>query len=88
LRDCHENADGIAADAFSLFPPLHEQLGRLDRSHAAVRSGFVKAMSLTDATMLVAGSMIGSGIFIVLGEHGAGVPSPLWLMLAWVLSAS
>ena len=26
-----------AVDAFSLFPPLHEQLGRLDRSHAAVR---------------------------------------------------
>ena len=36
---------------------------------------FVKALSLTDATMLVAGSMIGSGIF---------VGSPLWLMLAWI----
>jgi basic amino acid/polyamine antiporter, APA family len=49
-------------------------------------TGFVKAMSLTDATMLVAGSMIGSGIFIVSASMARGVPSPMWLMLAWVLS--
>ena len=48
--------------------------------------GFVKAMSLTDATMLVAGSMIGSGIFIVSASMARGLPSPMWLMLAWVLS--
>ena len=34
-------------------------------------TGFVKAMTLTDATMLVAGSMIGSGIFIVSASMGA-----------------
>ena len=50
-------------------------------------TGFVKAMSLTDATMLVAGSMIGSGIFIVSASMARGIPSPLWLMLAWVLSS-
>ncbi|MBA3672978.1 MAG: amino acid permease [Gemmatimonadaceae bacterium] len=50
-------------------------------------SGFVKAMSLTDATMLVAGSMIGSGIFIVSASMARGLPSPLWLMLAWLLSS-
>ena len=49
-------------------------------------SEFVKAMSLTDATMLVAGSMIGSGIFIVSASMARGVPSPMWLMLAWLLS--
>ncbi len=49
--------------------------------------GFVKAMSLTDATMLVAGSMIGSGIFIVAASMARGLPSPMWLMLAWVLSS-
>lgn len=49
-------------------------------------SGFVKAMSLTDATMLVAGSMIGSGIFIVSASMARGLPSPMWLMLAWLLS--
>ncbi|MBA3645028.1 MAG: amino acid permease [Gemmatimonadaceae bacterium] len=47
-------------------------------------SGFVKALSLTDATMLVAGSMIGSGIFIVSADIGRTVGSPLWLLLAWV----
>ena len=63
-------------------------------SSSAVPSGstpqssteFVKAMSLTDATMLVAGSMIGSGIFIVSASMARGVPSPMWLMLAWLLS--
>ena len=49
--------------------------------------GFVKAMSLTDATMLVAGSMIGSGIFITSASIARGVPSPMWLVLAWVLSS-
>src|SRR6476661_3859334 len=47
-------------------------------------SGFVKALTLTDATMLVAGSMIGSGIFIVSADISRSVGSPLWLMLAWL----
>ena len=51
-------------------------------------AGFVKAMTLTDATMLVAGSMIGSGIFITSASMARGIPSPLWLMLAWVLSSA
>src|SRR3954453_15030793 len=49
-------------------------------------TGFVKAMTLTDATMLVAGSMIGSGIFIVSASMARDLPSPLWMILAWVLS--
>src|SRR6266496_2131358 len=47
-------------------------------------SGFVKALTLTDATMLVAGSMIGSGIFIVSADIARTVNSPLWLLLAWI----
>jgi basic amino acid/polyamine antiporter, APA family len=39
------------------------------------QSGFVKAMTLTDATMLVAGSMIGSGIFIVSADIARSVIS-------------
>jgi APA family basic amino acid/polyamine antiporter len=46
----------------------------------------VKALTLTDATMLVAGSMIGSGIFIVSAEISRDVGSPLWLLMAWVVS--
>src|SRR5829696_904929 len=48
--------------------------------------GFVKALTLTDATMLVAGSMIGSGIFIVSADIGRTVGSPFWLLMAWVMS--
>ena len=47
---------------------------------------FVKALTLTDATMLVAGSMIGSGIFIVSADIGRTVGSPGWLVMAWVLT--
>ena len=47
---------------------------------------FVKALTLTDATMLVAGSMIGSGIFLVSADISRQVQSPLWLIAAWVLS--
>jgi len=50
------------------------------------QSEFVKAMSLTDATMLVAGSMIGSGIFIVSADIARKVESPFFLILAWVLT--
>ena len=49
-------------------------------------TGFVKAMTLTDATMLVAGSMIGSGIFIVSASMARDLPSPLWMIAAWVLT--
>src|SRR5256714_11011443 len=49
-------------------------------------AGFVKALTLTDATMLVAGSMIGSGIFIVSADISRTVGSPFWLIMAWVVS--
>jgi APA family basic amino acid/polyamine antiporter len=49
-------------------------------------SEFVKALTLTDATMLVAGSMIGSGIFIVSADIGRTLGSPGWLLLAWVVT--
>ena len=47
---------------------------------------FVKALTLTDATMLVAGSMIGSGIFIVSAEISRAVSSPFWLLMPWIVS--
>jgi basic amino acid/polyamine antiporter, APA family len=50
------------------------------------QSEFVKAMTLTDATMLVAGSMIGSGIFIVSASMARTVGSPMWLLIAWLVT--
>jgi basic amino acid/polyamine antiporter, APA family len=49
-------------------------------------TGFVRAFSLVDAVMLVAGSMIGSGIFIVSADIARSLNSPLWLLLVWVLT--
>ncbi|HEX7937851.1 MAG TPA: amino acid permease [Gemmatimonadaceae bacterium] len=48
---------------------------------------FVKAMTLTDATMLVAGSMVGSGIFIVSADIARKGQAPGYLLLAWILTA-
>jgi len=53
-------------------------------SHA--HGEFVKALTLTDATMLVVGSMIGSGIFIVSADISRTVGSPGWLLLAWIVT--
>src|ERR1700757_3341108 len=46
----------------------------------------VKALGLTSATMLVMGSMIGSGIFIVSAEIAREVNSPALLLGAWLVT--
>jgi APA family basic amino acid/polyamine antiporter len=50
----------------------------------AAAQGFRRDLSLFDATMLVAGSMIGSGIFIVSADIARHVQSPFLLVLVWV----
>ncbi|MET3730807.1 APC family permease [Moheibacter stercoris] len=45
-----------------------------------------RALGLLDGTMLVAGSMIGSGIFIVSADIARNVGSAGWLILVWVLT--
>ncbi len=47
---------------------------------------FKPALGLTDATMIVAGSMIGSGIFIVSADMLKDVGSAGWLIFAWLLT--
>ena len=49
-------------------------------------AGFRPQLGLFDATMLVAGTMIGSGIFIVSADIARDVGSSGWLMLVWVLT--
>jgi APA family basic amino acid/polyamine antiporter len=46
---------------------------------------FRPSLSLLDATMIVAGSMIGSGVFIVSAEITRNLGSAGWLTLMWVL---
>ncbi|HTZ74010.1 MAG TPA: amino acid permease [Candidatus Aquilonibacter sp.] len=48
--------------------------------------GLVKGLGLFDATMIVAGSMIGSGIFLVSADISRQVRSPGLLLLVWLLS--
>lgn len=43
-------------------------------------------LSLLDATMIVAGSMIGSGIFIVSADMTRNVGSAGWLILIWLIT--
>lgn len=49
-------------------------------------SDFHRSLSLLDAVMLVAGSMIGSGIFIVSAGMLRGLGSPAWMLTAWVVA--
>jgi APA family basic amino acid/polyamine antiporter len=47
---------------------------------------FKPTLSLLDATMVVAGSMIGSGIFIVSADITRNVGSSGWLIAVWLLT--
>src|ERR1700737_3277948 len=47
---------------------------------------FVRGLGLLDSTMLVAGSMIGSGIFIVSSIIGRQVGAPGWLLVVWIVT--
>jgi basic amino acid/polyamine antiporter, APA family len=47
---------------------------------------FVRGLGLLDSTMLVAGSMIGSGIFIVSADIARLVGSGGWLLVVWAVT--
>ena len=49
-------------------------------------TGFKKELSLFDSSMLVIGSMIGSGIFIVSADIARTVGSPGLLIIVWLLT--
>jgi APA family basic amino acid/polyamine antiporter len=46
-----------------------------------------KKLNTTDATLLVMGSMIGSGIFLVSSEVGRSLTSPIWWIGTWILTS-
>src|SRR5271157_5412259 len=50
------------------------------------KPAFQQKLGLFDATMLVAGSMIGSGIFIVSADISRDVGSTGWLLGIWLLA--
>lgn len=48
--------------------------------------GLRRTLGLLDCTMIVAGSMIGTGIFIVAADMARTVGSPGWLLGSWLLT--
>jgi APA family basic amino acid/polyamine antiporter len=49
-------------------------------------TSFKPSLGLLDATMIVAGSMIGSGIFIVSADMTRNVGSAGWLLVGWLVT--
>ncbi|MCX7987351.1 MAG: amino acid permease [Bacteroidales bacterium] len=47
---------------------------------------FKKSLNIWDSTAIVAGSMIGSGIFIVSADIARQVGSPGWLLVVWLIT--
>ncbi|HVT87168.1 MAG TPA: amino acid permease [Chitinophagaceae bacterium] len=53
---------------------------------AETSTSFKQSLGLVDATMIVAGSMIGSGIFIVSADITRTVGSAGWLIAVWLIT--
>src|SRR5579863_6236888 len=49
-------------------------------------SGLQRSLGLFDSTMIVAGSMIGAGIFIVAADMARQVGSVGWLLGSWIIT--
>src|SRR6187455_2385017 len=64
---------------------MTEQLLTADEAIQEDKS-FKRSLGLLDATMIVAGSMIGSGIFIVSADITRNVGSAGWLIAVWLLT--
>jgi APA family basic amino acid/polyamine antiporter len=58
------------------------------RPDAGLDTEFHRGLGLFDATMVVVGSMIGSGIFIVPATMARELGSPGWLLVAWLITGA
>ena len=58
----------------------------IPQRNAKNEPGFVRAIGLFDGTMIVVGSMIGSGIFIVAADISRQTGSAGGLLLTWILT--
>jgi APA family basic amino acid/polyamine antiporter len=52
----------------------------------AEKAEFRKSLGFIDSTALVAGSMIGSGIFIVSADIARNVGAPGWMLMVWLIT--
>src|SRR5271155_3578756 len=67
-------------------PTTQAAAGSDSAGYSGQDNELVKGLGLTSATMLVMGSMIGSGIFIVSAEIAREVDSPALLIGAWAVA--
>src|SRR6516165_647104 len=65
---------------------MAEAISKVRGEMARPEHGFVKAIGLFDGTMIVVGSMIGSGIFIVAADISRQTGSSGGLLLTWILT--
>src|SRR3984885_13879765 len=66
-------------------PPMN-QPGAAAVSEPDATAGLRQSLGLFDSTMIVAGSMIGAGIFIVAADMTRQVGSVGWLLGSWVIT--
>lgn len=64
----------------------HPTIAAAERAQRT-RVEFVRVLGLWDATAIVAGSMIGSGIFLVSADIARLLPGPAWLLGVWLATA-
>lgn len=50
------------------------------------KTEFKRSLSLLDSTLIVSGSMIGSGVFIVTADMARNLGASGWLLMLWVLT--
>ena len=61
---------------------------RRETSATALDTEFRRGLGLYDSTMVVVGSMIGSGIFLVSADMARTIGSPGWLLVAWAVTGA
>jgi len=76
-----DRASRIAAQS----APLGDTRSAVGDARAPQRE-LVRGLGLWDATAIVAGSMIGSGVFIVSADIARQVHAPGWLLVVWMLT--
>src|SRR5580692_9812899 len=66
--------------------PAEEDLRAIATYESGEHLHFRKALGLFDSVMIVAGVMVGSGIFIVSAEMSREIGSAGWLLVAWLIT--
>jgi APA family basic amino acid/polyamine antiporter len=67
-------------------PTLKVPAPHAEEADSGLDTEFKRGLGLFDATMVVVGSMIGSGIFIVSASMSKLIGSPGWLLVAWAVT--